>query len=80
MLKKVEAVWVPPLCVLLVSLLLFISGSVSVNAEATSADENADAKNQKRNPFSEIICARLTLNLSIHCFGNTQNATIRHLI
>ena len=47
MLKKVEAVWVPPLCMLLVFLLLFISGSVSVNAETSSADENSETKNQK---------------------------------
>ena len=51
MLKKVEAVWVPPLCMLLGSLLLFISGSVSVNAETTPADENSDAKNQKTQPL-----------------------------
>lgn len=49
--KKVEAVWVPPLCMLLVLLLLFISGSVSVNAETTSVDENSDAKDHKTQPL-----------------------------
>ncbi|MCE2414620.1 hypothetical protein J4G07_11490 [Candidatus Poribacteria bacterium] len=47
MLKKVKAVWVPPLCMLLVFLLIFISGSVSVNAETASPDENSDTENNK---------------------------------
>ena len=47
MLKKVEAVWAPPLCTLLVFLLLFISGSVLVTAETPSVDEKSDAKNNK---------------------------------
>ena len=51
MLKKVEAVWVPPLCMLLVVLLLFISGSVSVTAETTSVDENSDANDPKTQPL-----------------------------
>lgn len=47
MLKKVEAVWVPPLCMLLVFLLLFISGSISVHAGTAPTDENSDGKNNK---------------------------------
>lgn len=51
MLKKVEAVWVPPLCMLLAFLLLFITGPVSVNAATAPVDEESDAKNQKTQPF-----------------------------
>ena len=47
MLKKVGSAKVAPLSILLVFLLLFISGSVSVNAETASVDENSDAKNRK---------------------------------
>ena len=49
--KRVEAVWVPPFCMLLVFLLLSITGSVSVNAETASADEKSDAKDQRTLPF-----------------------------
>lgn len=49
--KRVEAVWVPPLCMLLAFLLLSITGSVSVNAETASVDEESDAKNQSTLPF-----------------------------
>ena len=55
MLKKVEAVWVQPLCMLLVFLLLFISGSVSVHAETTSADEKSDAKNNTQSLFRNYL-------------------------
>ena len=51
MLKRVEAVCVPPLCMLLVFLLFFISGSVSVDAETTSVDEDSDTKNHKTQPL-----------------------------
>lgn len=47
MLKKVGAAKGAPLYILLVFLLLFISGSVWVNAETASVDENSDAKNRK---------------------------------
>lgn len=49
--KRVEAVWVPPLCMLLVFLLLPITGSVSVNAETAPVDEKSDAKNQETLPL-----------------------------
>ena len=55
MLKKVEAVWVQPLCMLLVFLLLFISGSVSVHAETRSADEKSDAKNNTQSLFRNYL-------------------------
>ena len=45
MLRKIEAVWMPPLYILLAILMLFITGSVSVIAETTSTDEKVDAKN-----------------------------------
>lgn len=51
MLKKVEAAWMPPLCMLLVFLLLFITGSVSVNAATVPVDEKSDAENQGTQPF-----------------------------
>jgi len=51
MLKTVGAAKVAPLHILLVFLLLFISGSVSVNAETASVDENSDAKNRKTQPL-----------------------------
>lgn len=47
MLKKVEAAWMPPLCMLLAFLLLSVSGSVSVNAETTPVDEKSETENQK---------------------------------
>lgn len=49
--KRVEAVWGPPLCMLLAFLLLSITGSVSVNAETASVDEESDAKNQSALPL-----------------------------
>ena len=51
MVKKVGAAWVPPLYILLAFLLLFITGSVSVNAEAAPADEKSDAKNYRTQPL-----------------------------
>ena len=51
MLKTVGAAKVAPLHILLVFLLLFISGSVSVNAETASVDENSDTKNRKTQPL-----------------------------
>ena len=45
MLRKVEAVWMPPLYILLAILILFITGSISVTAETTSTDEKSDAEN-----------------------------------
>ncbi len=47
MLKKVEAAWMPPLCMLLAFLLLSVTGSVSVNAETAPVDEKSDTENQK---------------------------------
>ena len=47
MLRKIEAVWMPPLYILLAILILFITGSISVTAETTSVDEKSDAKNNK---------------------------------
>ena len=51
MLKKIGAVGVPPLYILLAFLLLFITGSVSVNAEIAPADEKSDAKNYRTQPL-----------------------------
>lgn len=51
MLRKIEAVWMPPLCILLAILILFITGSISVTAETTSTDEESDAKNNNTQPF-----------------------------
>ena len=45
MLRQIEAVWMPPLYILLAILILFITGSISVTAETTSTDEKSDAKN-----------------------------------
>ena len=45
MLRKIEAVGMPPLYTLLAILILFIIGSISVTAETTSTDEKSDAKN-----------------------------------
>lgn len=47
MVKKVEAAWMPPLCMLLAFLLLSVTGSVSVNAETAPVDEKSDTENQK---------------------------------
>ena len=47
MLKKIEAMSTTPLCMLLVFLLLFSIGSVSVNAETALVDEKSDAENRK---------------------------------
>ena len=51
MLKRVEAVWIPPLCMLLAFLLLFITGPVSVIAETAPTDEKSDAENQRTQPL-----------------------------
>ena len=51
MLRKIEAVWMPPLCILLAILILFITGSISVTAETTSTDEKSDAKNNNTQPL-----------------------------
>ena len=51
MLKKVEAVRVPPLYILLAFLLLFSTGSVSVIAGTASADEKSDVKNNSTQPL-----------------------------
>lgn len=51
MLKKLEAVRVPPLYILLAFLLLFSTGSVSVIAETASTDEKPDAKNNSTQPL-----------------------------
>ena len=47
MVKKVEAAWMPPLCMLLAFLLLSVTGSVSVSAETAPVDEKSDTENQK---------------------------------
>lgn len=51
MLKKVEAVWVPPLSMLLVFLLLFLTGFVSAIAETASTDEKSEKGNQGTQPL-----------------------------
>ena len=51
MLKKIEAVWMLPLYILLAILILFITGSISVTAETTSTDEKSDAKNNSTQPL-----------------------------
>ena len=51
MLRKIEAVWMPPLYIFLAILILFITGSVSVIAETTSTDEKADAENNSTQSF-----------------------------
>ena len=49
--KKIRAVWVPLLSILLAFLLIFITGSVSVIAETASTDEKSDAKNRGTQPL-----------------------------
>ena len=51
MLRKIEAVWMPPLYILLAILMLFITGSISVTAEIASTDEKSDAKNNNTQPL-----------------------------
>ena len=47
MLRKIEAVLTPPLCMLLIFLLFLITGSISVSAETASVDDKSETENQK---------------------------------
>ena len=51
MIKRLEAVRVPPLYMLLTFLLVFIIGTVSVNAETKTTDEKSKAENQNSQPL-----------------------------
>ena len=51
MLRKIGAVRMPPLYMLLAIMILFITGSVSGIAETTSTDEKSDAENQGIQPL-----------------------------
>ena len=52
MMRKLEAVRVPPLLYMLLTFLLFfIIGTVSVNAETKPVDEKSDAENQSAQPL-----------------------------
>ena len=51
MLRKIEAVWMPPLYILLAILMLFVTGSISVIAETASTDEKSDEKNNSTQPL-----------------------------
>ena len=51
MLRKIEAVWMPPLYILLAILMFFVTGSISVIAETTSTDEKSDEKNNSTQPL-----------------------------
>ena len=51
MLRKIEAVWMPPLYILLAISIFFIIGSISVIAETTSTDEKSDAETQGIQPL-----------------------------
>ena len=51
MLKKVEAVWAPPLSMLLTFLFLLTMGPVSVIAETAPPDEKSDVKKYQTHPL-----------------------------
>jgi len=51
MLRKIEAVWMPPLYILLAILILSITGSISIIAETTSTQEKSDTKNTSTQPL-----------------------------